>query len=185
MEILIKRFASLSLLIVAFFATSALHADALTFLPHRPDAPVLELPDISGKTRTLEDMRGRVVLINFWATWCPPCRAEIPSLQRLRDQFSNEDFSLLAVNVGESRKDISRFFFSMHTIPTFTILTSNEQIIPKQWPIRSLPTTFIVDKSGRVTHVASGARFWDSREVMATIQQLLNADQTDEAWLFE
>ena len=100
----------------------------------------------------------------------------MPSLQRLRDQFSPNDFRLLAVNVGESKKTIDQFLGSMRTMPTFTVLTSDGHKIPKQWPVRGLPVTFIIDKGGRVTHVASGARLWDSREVLTTIQQLIDAD---------
>ena len=173
---LIRQLRSWLLLCVTFLTASALHAETLTTLPHRPDAPTLELPDISGETLTLEDMRGSVVLVNFWATWCPPCRAEMPSLQRLRDKFSPDEFRLLTVNVGESKKTIDQFFGSMRTVPTFTILTSAGRDIPKQWPVRGLPVTFIIDKGGRVTHVASGARLWDSREVLTTIQQLIDGD---------
>ena len=172
---LLRQLAGLSLLCVSFLTVSELLAETLTRLPHRPDAPTLALPDISGEMLTLEDMRGYVVLVNFWATWCPPCRAEMPSLQRLRDQFSQSEFRLLAVNVGESKKTISQFFVSMHRKPTFTVLTSDGHNIPKQWPVRGLPVTFIIDKGGRVTHVASGARLWDSREVLTTIQQLIDS----------
>ena len=175
-RMLIRQLISLLLLCVTFLAATTLYAETLTTLPHRPNAPILELPDISGEILTLQDMRGRVVLVNFWATWCPPCRAEMPSLQRLRDKFSPNDFRLLAVNVGESKQTIDQFFGSMRTAPTFTVLRSNGHDIPKQWPVRGLPATFIVDKDGRVTHVASGARLWDSREVLTTIQQLIDAD---------
>ena len=150
---------------------------SLTSFPDRPLAPALVLPDISGRIHELDDYRGQVVVVNFWATWCPPCRVEMPSFQRLQNQFPRDKFRMLAVNVGENREQIAQFFFSQNPQPTYTILMSPEKVMSDQWLVRSLPTTFIIDKTGRVSHMANGARAWDSQEIWTLVKDLINSEQ--------
>ena len=115
---------------------------SLTPFPIRPLAPVLVLPDIGGRLHELDNYRGQVVMVNFWATWCPPCRAEMPSFQRLQDQFARDKFRMLAVNIGETREQIAQFFFSQNPQPTYTILMSPEKLMSDKWFVRKLADYF-------------------------------------------
>lgn len=153
----------------------------LTSLPQKPAAPPLQLTDIGGRSHNIDDLRGQVIVVNFWTTWCPPCRAEMPSFQRLRDQFPRGKLALLAVNVGESRQDIAKFFFSQHPPPTYTILMTRGKPVSAQWHVQTLPTTYIVDKSGRVLYAASGARAWDSNEIRTLIREMIDTEQSADA----
>lgn len=149
---------------------------SLTSFPNRPLAPSLVLPDIGGRLHELDNYRGQIVMVNFWATWCPPCRAEMPSFQRLQDQFPRDKFRILAVNIGETREQIAQFFFSQNPQPTYSILMSPEKLMSDQWLVRSLPTTFIVDQTGRVSHMAYGPRAWDSQEVWILVKDLIDSE---------
>ncbi len=179
MHLRLKITSSVAFLLLALTPVAVAHAaafGALTELPGRPPAPDFELPDIGGKLHRLSDLKGKVVLINFWATWCPPCRGEMPSLERLWNQLKDQDFKILAVNIGESNEQIAHFYFSVRTPLTFSILTDRHRLASQYWPLRGLPGTYVVDREGRVTHVAHGARRWDSREMIRTLQKVINAD---------
>lgn len=145
----------------------------LVQLPDRPDAPDFELPDIGGGRHRLSDYRGKVVMVNFWATWCTPCRAEMPSMERLKQYFQTSDLVILAVNLGDSKREISRFYFSVDPPLTFTLLMDTQGSVSSLWPMRGLPMTFILDRSGQVTHISEGANHWDSPEVARVIRMLL------------
>jgi len=145
----------------------------LTALSARPKAPDFALRDIGGRVHRLSELHDKVVLINFWATWCPSCRAEMPSLQRLWSGLEDEEFVILAVNIGESKEQIAQFYFSIHPPLTFELLIDPDGEASQFWPLRGLPVTFLVDKRGRVTHVAHGARRWDTQQVVHTVMSLL------------
>ncbi len=157
-------------------AGSALAADAsgLTELVTAPPAPQIELRDIDGRRHRLSDLRGKVVLVNFWASWCPPCRAEMPSLQRLWDRLRHTDFVVLAIAAGESKRDVVGFDFSLPARLTFTLLPDPDFDATQYWPVRGLPASFVIDTRGRVTHVAHGARRWDSPHILALLRTLID-----------
>jgi thiol-disulfide isomerase/thioredoxin len=158
--------------VVALALCSPVSAGGLFELDTKPQAPDFELLDIGGETYRLSEHRGRVVLVNFWASWCAPCRAEMPSLERLKQRIDGEDFEILAINLGETKEDISRFYFSVSPPLTFKLLMDRDQQASQYWPMRGLPMTFLVDKEGRVTHVSQGARRWDTSEVSEVIESL-------------
>lgn len=148
----------------------ALAGKGLTALVDRPVAPDFVLEDLSGKIHRLADYRGKVVMINFWATWCPPCRAEMPSLQRAWDRLHPEGIELLAVNVGEDENQM--FISGADGEYRFPILLDRDRAVLKLWPVRGLPTTLVVDKQGRIVYTALGGREWDAPEVLAEIRAL-------------
>lgn len=148
-------------------------APVLPELPARIEGPGFELPDLKGRTHRLSDQRGKVVLINFWATWCPPCRKEMPSLKRLWAKLGNEPFALYAVDAGEEAELVSEFLFEADIENSFTILLDREGDVMRQWRVPGLPTTFILDKSGRIAHRVVGGREWDSPEIVDRIRVLL------------
>ncbi|MCL4470779.1 MAG: TlpA family protein disulfide reductase [Gammaproteobacteria bacterium] len=125
------------------------------------------------KIYRLADLRGKVVLINFWATWCPPCRKELPSMERLWQQFSKEDFMVLAINVGEDADTIFAFTGTLEPALGFPLLLDRDSAVLKAWPVRGLPTTFVLDREGRVVYRAVGGREFDNPELVAQLRGLL------------
>ncbi len=102
-----------SLLLLSAALTAGPHSEELSKLKSNPTAPNFVLPDKSGKLYSLADYRGKVVVINFWASWCPPCIAEMPSLQNAADELAKHDIPLLGIGVGESRTSVERFLEKM------------------------------------------------------------------------
>jgi peroxiredoxin len=155
-------------------------APAQTMMPvaDRPAAPDFALKDIDGKLRQLSENRGKVVLVNFWATWCPPCRREMPSMQRAWKQLKGENFEMLAINVGEDEDTIFGFTFSTGVELTFPILLDRDAQVIKAWPVIALPTSFIVDPQGRIVYRAVGGREWDDPELLKKIRELMPRTET-------
>lgn len=162
----------LVVLCLALIAPSA-HAGGLAFLRIRPTAPDFELRDVYGDPYRLSELRGSVVLVNFWATWCPPCRAEMPVLQRVWDKLKDKDFRLLAIGMGDDRATINRFYHSMTTPLTFTLLPDRQNRLSQVWPVRGIPVTFVVDKEGRIASTVHGVMNWDQPEVLSAIRRLI------------
>ncbi|MCP3671105.1 MAG: TlpA family protein disulfide reductase [Gammaproteobacteria bacterium] len=142
----------------------------LTHLELHPTAPEFTLQDIYGKTHALTDYQGKVVVVNFWATWCPPCVAEMPSMQRASSWLAKHDIPLLAVSVGESREQIQRFH--MKTPVTFPLLLDSKSEVMGTWAALTLPTTYILDQQGRVIYLAIGGRDWDDPRILEWIRAL-------------
>ena len=119
-------------------------------------APDFSLQTPSGETITLSDLRGRPVLINFWASWCPPCRSEMPAMQRVYNDFNEKGFTVLAVNLTHNdRLDKALAFAELHKL-TFPILLDLDGSIDHSYQVRSLPTSFFVDGEGVIRKVVVG-----------------------------
>jgi peroxiredoxin len=144
--------------------------EILTPLPDKPPAPVFTLPDIDGRTHRLSDYRGKVVVVNFWATWCPPCREEMPAMQRAWEQVQNDDIVFLGINVGETEDEI--FAFTGDYAVDFPLLMDRDSRVIQDWPIRGLPTTYVVDGEGHLAYRAIGGRAWDHPQVLDQIRAL-------------
>jgi len=140
----------------------------------RKPAPELKLKDIDGKPRNLAELRGKVVLVNFWATWCPPCRHEMPSMQRLYQSLPRERFEILAVNIGEDDDTVFAFIGTLKPSPTFQLLLDRDSMALRKWPVMGLPTSFVIDKKGRIALRAVGGRDFDSTSVAAQLKMLIN-----------
>jgi thiol-disulfide isomerase/thioredoxin len=136
-------------------------------------APALKLKGLDGKTHDLAQLRGRVVLVNYWATWCPPCRREMPSMERLTQALRGEPFVVLAVDVGEDAETIETFASQLETEPTFPILLDSRSHAMQAWKVAGLPTTFLVDKQGRIVASAIGGREFDHPDIIQAIRGLL------------
>jgi thiol-disulfide isomerase/thioredoxin len=159
---------------LAMLALSLLAAHAaasqLRDVTPRP-APSLLLTQLDGDRVDLDQMRGRVVLVNFWAVWCPPCRKEMPSMARLADRLAGQPFTILGVNVGESPEEIRAF---LRQVPVnFPILLDQEARSLKPWNVFAFPTTYVVDKRGRVRLGLFGSIEWDDPEAVARVEALL------------
>jgi thiol-disulfide isomerase/thioredoxin len=133
--------------------------------------PPLALQDLDGRPHALEDYRGKVVLVNFWATWCEPCREEMPSINRLRASLAGQPFAVLAVNLAESEPRIRRF---MEQVPLeFTVLLDRDSAVAKAWRARLLPVSFLVGPDGRVRYAVIGGYDWTQDAARKAIFSLL------------
>lgn len=161
---------------MALFATAVFAEGApqtMTPVAKRPAAKDYALEDLDGKTQRLSDNRGKVVLVNFWATWCPPCRKELPSMQRLWEKLKGEAFAMHAIDTGETAEEILPFIFATGTELTFPILLDRDSKTLSQWPVIALPTTFVVDKQGRIAYRSVGGREWDDPKLIEELRRLM------------
>ena len=122
-------------------------------------APDFTLPDLDGGSWQLQAHRGQTLLINFWATWCKPCRQEMPALSRLHEKMAGRDFQVIGIHVGPS-EHIPKFL--QETPVSFTILL-DAGLSLQNWEVPVLPATFLIDVEGRAHYVAFGEREWDSQ----------------------
>lgn len=136
-------------------------------------APELKLKDINGQSHDLSTLKGKVVLINFWATWCPPCRRELPSMDRLAKNLSGNHFVVLAVDIGEDADTIQGFISQLESSPTFPILLDANGKTMQTWKISGLPTTYLIDREGRIAYSAVGGREFDHPEIKQIVRNLL------------
>jgi peroxiredoxin len=139
-------------------------------VPGRPAAPDFNLPDTGGKLHRLSDYRGRPVIINFWATWCPPCREEIPSMNRAWRVLREEGVAMLAVNVGEDEDTI--FVFTADYPAEFPLLLDRTGEVIGQWPVKGLPTSYVIAPDGTLAYRAIGGRVWDDEVLLEMIRRL-------------
>jgi peroxiredoxin len=134
-------------------------------------APALELEDLKGGKHRLSDYRGKVVLINFWATWCVPCREEMPSIERLRASLENRPFAVLAVNLAEPESRIAKFLDAMPL--GFPVLLDRDAKAARAWQAKMLPATYIVGPDGVIRYRHLGELDWSKPEVRETIVALM------------
>ena len=147
-------------------------AESLQPYPGNTRAHPLALSDINGVAHDLQDYRGKVVLLNFWATWCPPCVEEIPSLGRLQEAFSKDDLVVLSVNNGESKKDVQAFLLQVHA--HLPVLLDPDGTTVKQWKVIAFPMTFVIGRDGIIKLAYFGGLEWDKPNVVTQIQELVN-----------
>ena len=146
-------------------------------------APDFTLPTMDGDTTTLRQYRGQVVLLNFWATWCPPCVYEMPSMERLYQDLRADGFVVLGVTVdvdpgetdaqGRSQGIVREYVERLGV--TFPILLDPEGAVEGVYNVSGLPTTYVIGRDGRIEGRIVGGREWDSEEYRARIQELLGA----------
>jgi peroxiredoxin len=134
-------------------------------------APALELEDVEGKLHRLADYRGKVVLVNFWATWCEPCREEMPSMEALRAGLQGRPFVVLAVNVGEGAR-VARGFADKMAL-RFPLLLDRDTRTTRAWGARILPASYVVAPDGMIRYSYLGAIDWTGPAVKAAIERLM------------
>lgn len=143
---------------------------------HRPpealEAPDFTLPDVDGRPVRLRELRGKLVFLNFWATWCPPCRLEMPSMERLYQTFKETAFAMLAMSIDRQGVEaVKPFMDELHL--TFPALLDQKSEVARQYGLRGLPTTYLIDPEGWIIGAAVGGRDWDRPEAKALIAGLL------------
>jgi len=139
-----------------------------------PEAADFSLADMDGEQHRLSDFRGRTVMLNFWGTWCPPCVREMPSMERLYRKYKDRGFTVVAVNQFESEDMVFEFTGRLSIEPTFPILFDKESRASELYLVKGLPTTFLIDKAGRIRYRAMGGREFDHPEVEKVIERLLD-----------
>ena len=135
-------------------------------------APDFTLNDLSGRPVQLSSLKGKVVLLNFWATWCPPCRQEIPSMVGLNQSMQGKPFQMLAVSIDEGGKDAVEAFFrkSGQTLPA---LLDTDGKVARMYGTTGVPETFILDAKGVILKKVMGPMDWSSREVMSALDEMI------------
>ena len=135
-------------------------------------APDFTLETLEGESITLSDLRGQVVLVNFWATWCPPCKAEMPAFQQAYADYTDEGFVILAVNATQQDTIEAITAFRANNGLQFPILLDNNGDVNRAYQVRSLPTSFFVDKEGVISEVVIGGPIAEAL-IRARIEELL------------
>jgi peroxiredoxin len=134
-------------------------------------APDLSVRDAKGDVRKLSDYKGQALVINFWATWCEPCLAEMPSLEDLEHKLSGRPFKVLAVNFAESEERVKAFLDNYEI--KLEVLYDKDMGAAKRWNARILPASFVVDPSGTVRYSVVGEADWTAPKIVSAIEQLL------------
>lgn len=130
------------------------------------------VPGLTGQSLRLSDFKGKVVFLNFWATWCPPCKEEMPSMERLYRRYKDKGFTILALSIDTGGAGPVAGFAKKFGL-TFPIGLDTKLTVANQYTVRGLPATFLIDRRGTIAAVALGARDWDSKAAHAAIESLL------------
>ena len=145
---------------------------ALAPIHRQPLAITAPFPTLQGKLLDLTELRGQVVLVNFWATWCYPCRMEMPSMSALYQRYQNKPFTIIAIASDTQGIDVVAPFVSVSEVQ-FPIGLDPQNHLGKQLKIPGLPTSYILDTQGRVASLVVGARDWNSKAVHQLLDTLL------------
>lgn len=138
----------------------------------KPLKPVeFELESLNGEFEKLTSFKGRVVFLNFWATWCGPCRIEMPSMERLYKTLKNEGLEIVAVNSRESKRQVQRFVDEYKL--TFPVLLDETGQVGAAYGARFIPITYLLDRNGNIFARAMGAKEWDTLEILAVFREIL------------
>ncbi|OGB90110.1 hypothetical protein A2625_04785 [candidate division WOR-1 bacterium RIFCSPHIGHO2_01_FULL_53_15] len=134
-----------------------------------------KLPDLSGRTISLSGHKGKVIFLNFFATWCPPCREEMPSMQALYNKLKGRDFEMLAVSIDRDAAKLKAFVEKNKY--TFRILSDPDGTVASQYGVGAIPATFIIDKKGRIAGSFVGGRDWTERSVLEMLTRLMKEER--------
>jgi thiol-disulfide isomerase/thioredoxin len=173
-----KGLNTLTIAIICAVLTQVAGGRELSPYTAQPGTAVFDLPDLKGHVHTLDDYRGRVVLVNFWASWCPPCIQEMPVLETLKQKLAEQPFEILSVNVGEQKYRVWKFVKLINF--DLPVLLDTRKNTFDSWGVSVLPTSFLLDKQGRVRYRVQGDTGWDSEAVMSLIEALINEEENEQ-----
>jgi thiol-disulfide isomerase/thioredoxin len=157
-------------------AQAGARAIGLIALDPPPPAPPLVLADAQGHLARLDERRSAITLVNFWASWCPPCVEEIPSMNRLAARYDPADFAIVSVNFQESAEEMRAFMRQVEV--DFPVLLDSDGAVSHAWGVFAFPSSFLVDRNGRVRYSVNSAIEWDEEAVIVLIDRLL-AERSD------
>ena len=146
---------------------------SLSIFKGNPVPPKLILNDINNKKISLNALKGKVVLVNFWASWCPPCVHEMPSMQRLQNRFFSKGFTILGVNMAEDVKTVRQFLKTKVDVQ-FPILFDMNGGALKDWGVFAFPTSYVIDKKGKIRYAIYGGVDWEKPSIIKIIEILIN-----------
>ena len=135
-----------------------------------PLPPFIDLHDANGRRVKLLDYRGKITVVNFWASWCPPCVEEIPSLNRLREQMRDQPFELISINYADSPEKVREFMRRVNV--QFPVLIDPNGKVAHQWNVIGFPSTFVIGKDGKIQYGVNAAIQWDAPEVINALKAL-------------
>lgn len=153
---------------------------AAALAPHRSPRTVADVrfEDGNGRKRSLADFRGKVVLLNVWATWCAPCRAEMPTLDRLQSRLGSADFEVLALSIDRGGQAAVKSFFDETDVRALAVYVDPTTEAQSRLGIIGVPTTLLIDRDGREVALLTGPAQWDRPEIIDTIKHYLQAGRT-------
>ena len=173
------RIAAVVLLVVIYlvvYKMLALSGGPALTLPPPEDRALFTvdftLPDVQGNLVRLSDLRGQPVLLNIWATWCYPCRAEMPSINALYQDYQAKGLAIVAIATDQEGKPIVAPFLQAYRL-TFPVLLDPQNMLETQLQVRGIPASYVLDKRGRIVGFEIGARDWNSRHIRHLLDQLL------------
>jgi peroxiredoxin len=160
-----------AVLLVALGCSKKQEEAALPAVEGNP-APDFTLKDLAGKPVQLSSLKGKVVLVNFWATWCPPCRAEIPSMVKLNQAMQGKPFQMLCISIDEGGKEAVTSFFQKEKL-TLPALLDTDGKVARVYATTGVPETFVVDQKGVILKKVVGSMDWSSPEVLSALDDLI------------
>lgn len=166
-------------IIILFFISGISYAEGLPPLTHKLSAlktpipaPALHFEDLDEEMIDIKDLKGKVVIVNFWATWCPPCRREMASLERLYEATKDKNVEILAVNIGEDVETVFSFLGTVEPSPNFKMLFDLDGSSMDKWKVLGLPTTFFINTDGKIVYKAVGGREFDHPDIQKAVLDL-------------
>ncbi|MEO6026228.1 MAG: TlpA disulfide reductase family protein [Candidatus Binatia bacterium] len=135
-------------------------------------APEFSLADLKGNAIRLANLKGRIVFVNVWATWCEPCRQEMPAMQKLYTTLAGRDFEMLAVSSDQSQREVIERFVLANQL-TFPVLLDPDLQVADRYRVTGYPETFVIDRNGTVVAHEIGPRHWDAPGSVAAFQKLI------------
>ena len=163
------------MIVVGVFFLSVLGSSGTSLGEEVSGAPPFTLPNLKGQAVRLTDLKGDVVLINFWATWCRDCVLEMPELEKLYRKFRNQGLSLLAIALDKEGQPAVEAFLQKENLElTYPVLLDPDERVARAYGLSWVPVTIVVGRGGKIIETIFGARPWGSQEVMNSFEQLLN-----------
>ncbi|MBT3203423.1 MAG: TlpA family protein disulfide reductase [Gammaproteobacteria bacterium] len=160
----------LSCFIALFSAQASSASGTLKLYKGNLSSPEFNLTDMQGNKHSLSDYQGNIVLLQFWATYCTPCRKEMPTMNNLIKKMDGKPFKILTVNMAEAKPDVQKF---IDQVPVdFPVLLDSDGAILSQWKVFAAPANFILDKKGNILFTLYGGIEWDSEEMVKKLSTL-------------
>ena len=171
--VLVALMSPVSLFIVSTAFAGDLLVDLNLLVPRQPSrAPEFTVPRLGSGSLSLKELRGQLVFLNFWATWCLPCKEEMPSMERLYQRYKGRGFTIAAISIDSGdTKPVASFVKKLGL--TYPIGLDPKLEIANRYTVRALPSSFLIDMTGQTVAVALGPRDWDSPGARAVIERLL------------
>jgi peroxiredoxin len=181
--IYVLLFLAAIMVLVDHYSEDALDSDQIkaTVLEEKSEAgfkaPAFTARDLKGNIDSLANYKGQVIIVNLWATWCGPCRIEMPGFENLYRRFRSEGLTILAVSLDKNNDKAVKDFAVEYKL-SFPILIDEKGEAEKRYQTFTIPTTYVIDRTGRVVFKVDGAKNWESEETFKSIEYLLKAPVT-------